>query len=221
MSLEEHAPGKSRRIQVVGDGGRCSSVWSVFSAKHSADLYIVPRMFGGAVKVSLHESGSWQAGLTKEAAVDFTLSESRHWEIWNRGNEQAAGVVPAWSLLIPDEELRSGAVDPKAHIIPPVGANHASSIHFLMMSNEGPTVNFDDDVYIVGRWRLCGRDESCLLVARRIPWTSDLREWAEVVRKQVAAQAAAAGIEKDPNHRYYLHGHNAEGVRFGLELAAS
>ena len=54
-------------------------------------MYICPRMLGGAVKVSLHESGSWHVGLTKQNSEDFPSGTSRHWEIWNGGSELAAG----------------------------------------------------------------------------------------------------------------------------------
>jgi hypothetical protein len=211
MSLIEYAPKKSRRIQLTGGSKRCSTVWTIVSAKHSADLYICPHMLGGAVKASLHESGSWQAGLTS--------GESRHWDIWERGEELAPGMVRAWYLLIPDQELRVADHDSKAYKLPPVGPEHAASIEFLMMSNGGPTVSFDD-AHVVGRWRLAGRNESCLVVARRIPWTSQQRTWANLAREQAIAQAEAAGIQKTKEHRYYFHGHDAQGVRFGVELAA-
>lgn len=220
MLLPEYASGKSRRIQLTGGPDRCSTVWAIFSARRSADMYICPRMLGGRVKVSLHQSGSWQLGLTQESSADVCSDGSRHWDIWKRGGELAPGTVRAWYLLIPDQELRVAAYDSKAHKLPPVGPEHAASIEFLMMSNEGPTVNFDD-VHVVGRWRLEGRNESCLVVARRIPWTSDLQSWANFARKQAGTQAEAAGILKKKEDRYYFHNHDAQGVRFGLELAAT
>ena len=177
-------------------------------------------MLGGAVKVSLHQSGSWQVGLTTESPADLRSGGSRHWDIWKRGGELAPGTVRAWYLLIPDEELRVADHDSKAHKLPPVGPQHAASIEFLMMCNEGPTVNFDN-AHVVGRWCLGGRNESCLVVARRIPWTAEQQTWANSAREQAVAKAEAAGIQRLKEHRYYFHGHDAHGVRFGLELAAT
>ncbi len=219
MSLVEYAPGKSRRIQLVGGPNRCSTVWAIFSGKRSADIYICPRMSGGAVKVSLHQSGSWQVGVTKEHSAHIE-GTSRHWEIWKRGGELAPGVVRAWYLLIPDQEHRVADHDSKAHLLPAVGPNYAASIEILMMDSAGPTVNFDD-AHIVGRWLLEGRSESCLVVTRRVPWNSEQQNWAESARKHAVAQAETAGIPKRKEHRYYFHGHDAQGVRFGLELAAT
>lgn len=204
----------------MGSGDRCSTVWAVFSAKRTADIYISPRMLGGEVKVSLHETGSWQAGLTAESPNHLRSGGSRHWDIWKRGGELAPGTVRAWYLLIPDQELRAGTYDNKAHRIPPVGVDHAASIEFLMMPNEGPTVEIDD-AHVIGRWRLEGRDESCLIVARRILWTTELQGWADAARFQAAAHAKSAGIPKSAEHRYFFHCRDVQGVRFGIELAAS
>lgn len=220
MAIPEYAPGKSRRIQLVGSGDRHSTVWGIFSARHTADLYVCPRMHGGAIKVSLHQSGSWQVGLTAEHAARQNHVSSRHWDIWNRSEEMAPGLVRAWYLLIPDEELRTVMSDVKVDQLPPVGADHAASIELLMVSDEGPQLDFDD-THLIGRWRLGGRAESCLVIARRIAWTDDLKAWANEARTQAITAATVAGIAPNTDHRYYIHGHDAQGVRFGLELAPS
>lgn len=220
MSLVEYAPGKSRRIQLIDGSGRCSTVWAIFSAKRTADIYVCPRIMGGAVKVSLHQSGSWQVGFTKESSAKLNAGRTRHWDIWKGGAEIGPGTVRAWYLLIPDQELRAADEDTKAHKVPPVGPDHAASIELLIMSNDGPSVAFDD-AHIVGRWRLGSRDESCLVVARRIAWTEEQQAWANASREQAVAQAEAAGVRKSRDHRYYFHGSDVAGVRFGLELAAT
>jgi hypothetical protein len=120
VSLAEYASGKSRRIQLTGGPARCSTVWAIFSAKHTADMYICPRMLGGAVKVSLHQSGSWQVGFTTESRTHLRWAGSRHWEMWKRGEELAPGTTRAWYLL-PDQELRVATYDNKAYKLPPVG----------------------------------------------------------------------------------------------------
>lgn len=217
MTAIEHDPGKSARVS--GGPDRCSTVWAIFSAKRSADMYICPRILGGAVKVSLHQSGSWQVGMTKEGAATLPGEITRHWDIWRRGGEMAPGTVRAWYLIIPDEELRGATPDAKAHQLPPVGAGHAASIEFLLISNDGPNLAFDN-AHIVGRWRLYGLNESCLVIARRIPWSTEQEAWASMIRMQAVAQAEANGIPCSREHRYYFHGYDLQGVRFGLELAA-
>jgi hypothetical protein len=219
MLITEYAPGKSCGLQLTDGANRFSTVWGVFSAKRGADMYVAPRMLGGAVKVSLHQSGSWQAGLADARPAHRWSNGSRHWDIWKRGPELAPGTVRGWYLLIPNQELRTGPADGRAHRVPPVGDGHAVSIEFLMMTNQGPTVEFDD-THIIGRWVLCGRDESCLLIARRIPWPEEVQVWANAARSAAAAQLVSAGFKVSHEDRYYIHGYNAQGVRFGLELAA-
>ena len=86
------------------------------------------------------------------------------------------------------------------------------------MTNQGPTVVFDD-AHIIGRWVLRGRDESCLLIGRRIAWPEECKVWANAIRSDAAAQAESGGIKVSQEHRFFIHCYDAQGVRFGLELA--
>lgn len=195
-----------------------STTWKLFSGRKSPDFYIVPMMCGGALKVSLHASGSWQVGITKEHQESNEALEARHWEIWKRGPEMAPGIVRGWYLLIPERELGKGDQDPKAMQLPPVGGDGAVSLEVLMMHNEGPTPVFEHS-FIVGRWPLSQTNESCVVVARRIPWSSEHEQWADQARAEAVNQASTAGIQPDSAHRYFFHGHDTTGVRFGMELA--
>src|ERR1044071_3630477 len=125
MSIAEYAPRKSCRLQLTDGANRCSTVWVVVSAKRAADIYITPRMLGGAVKISLHQSGCWHAGLIHASSTHLWSNGSPRWEKWQRGPELAPGIVRCWYLLIPDQELRSSPADGKAHHVPPVGNGHA------------------------------------------------------------------------------------------------
>ena len=218
MAITTLSPGVSKRIQLSDGATRRSTVYVIFSAKCAADIYVVPRMLGGAVKVSLHQSGSWQVGETNESFARSISGGSRHWEIWRRGTDIGPGVTRAWYLTIPDTELRAGVADPKAYQLPPVGAGHAASLEILLLSATGPDPVFDD-AHIVAKLELKGRAESCLVLARRIPWSTEQQIWASTLRKAAFDQAAAAGIPTRSDHRYFFHGHDAQGVRFGLELA--
>jgi hypothetical protein len=60
---------KERTIRfVVGTrGGLRSSTWRCWTpAGGKSDVYLAPRSLAGSYKISLHESGSWQVGLTSE-----------------------------------------------------------------------------------------------------------------------------------------------------------
>jgi hypothetical protein len=87
--------------------GLCSHLWTCFTEKGRAksDVYIVPSTLGNIFKISLHESGSWQLGFTREYAE--TLSElrtrtgSRHWEIWERPDQLSRAVTRAFAVVLP------------------------------------------------------------------------------------------------------------------------
>jgi hypothetical protein len=67
MDIPDYKAKSSVRLALTGDGGRRSSVWSLFTAKKTPDVYVAPRVLGGQVKISLHASGSWQVGFTAES----------------------------------------------------------------------------------------------------------------------------------------------------------
>jgi hypothetical protein len=191
----------------------------LFTAKKTPDVYITPMMMGGDVKISLHKSGSWQAGLTSEGFAKLPRTSSRHWDIWPREEKAdvGPGITRAWYLVLPDQELRPGREAPEAYKLPPVGPGHAASVEVLLVANEGTEIVIDD-AHIVGRWPLAGRDESCLLAVRRIPWTEERQARAIARKEEFAAQMKAAGVTESDDYAYLIHGHNAEGVRFALEL---
>lgn len=219
--ITELDPGGSLRVQLAGLDGRVSTVLTAFSAKRSPDMYIAPRVLGGDVKISLHASGSYQVGLTREAA-SRRGTDNRHWEIWDNRDQRrdlAPGVERAWYMLLPDEELRSGSQDPNAYLLPPVGHGHAASVEFLLVSDVGPELAFDE-AHIVARFRLASAERSCLVVARRIAWVAQMQALARASRYQAEAHAQEARIALNAEHRFFIHGNDEHGVRFGLELAA-
>ena len=219
MTIEELTPGKSIRLQLSGGDDRASTAWCAFSSKKSPDMYVSPRMMGGDVKISLHASGSFNTGVVSEKAVKLSEAASRHWDIWKRSEDEIGPkATRAWYLLIPDSELRVVEVDPKARVLPPVGPGHAVSVEFLLCADVGPTLVFDD-AYVIARFDLAAREESCLIVARRIPWPEGMIALAERARAEALAQARASKLEVNEHHRLYIHGKDVDGVRFGLELA--
>lgn len=222
--LLECKPGKSIRLQMIGNGERLSTVYSFVTAKKTPDLYITPMMLGGRVKVSLHEMGSWQVGLTSEGQARVGKpGVSRHWDIWPRTTaaDLSPAVTRAWYLMLPDEQLRAGrGRDPKAIEIPDVGPDHAASVEVLMVAPEGPEIVVDSVCWLA-RLLLAGRDESALIGARRIPWPPAWRARALARRHEIAAQGAAIGKPPRDDHAYLVHGHNEQGVRFAVELASA
>ena len=217
--LREYKLGKNFKFQLASADGRHSTTYSVMTRKSTDDVYVTPMMMGGETKISLHNSGSWQAGLTVEGHARLPSSASRHWEIWKRPNELLPGVTRAWYLLLPGQELRVSSNN-TTYKLPPVGSGYAASVEFLFMTEHGPTVDFGE-VAMVGQWRLNVSGERLVIVARKVPWEENQRARAKAVMEQVRAMGNAQGVAVTSEHTCFVHGHDDQGVRFGIELAVS
>ena len=58
-------PGGTIRFNVT-DGSRRSADWRVWTVKQANDVYAAARLTAGEIKISLHESGSWQHGFVSD-----------------------------------------------------------------------------------------------------------------------------------------------------------
>lgn len=68
-------------------------------------MYVACRELRGAVKTSLHESGSWQVGFSTEffdrGFEERARPRSRHIEIWPRPPEISPGLTLALRIVVP------------------------------------------------------------------------------------------------------------------------
>jgi len=83
-----------------------AATWKLWTPKFKKDIYLACRQLGGQIKMSFHESGSWQFGFSKEGfenIVDTTVNpqRSRHAEIWDRPAPVVAGVTLALRIITP------------------------------------------------------------------------------------------------------------------------
>jgi hypothetical protein len=114
MSLHDE-DGHSERIElpgpggkvylVVGEKGRQSSVWRIFSPRNT-DVYIGVRSIMGYQKWSLHESGDWRyQWLTHEKAKQFG-AEHRVIDQWEKPEEEGdSGLTRGFSIRVRHEDL--------------------------------------------------------------------------------------------------------------------
>ena len=99
---------KATRFVVGSPQGLTSSVWRVWT--HKNDVYFQAESLGGALKVSLHESGRWQMSFTTEFVKKMQAKGqwpaiSRHMSRWLRPTE-ISSVTLAFRIIIPTSELR-------------------------------------------------------------------------------------------------------------------
>ena len=100
-------PGKPLRFAVFADDGRRSIGWTLWTGRHTRDVYLTARPLRGLWKMSFHQSGSWHSGLTEELVAAAALPiPSRHLDTWKMPDELAEGVQRSVELVFPDSELR-------------------------------------------------------------------------------------------------------------------
>lgn len=100
-------PGSTTRFNAT-DGSRRSADWRVWTVKNANDIYAAARIVAGEIKISLHETGSWQHGFTADGKAKDSLlpGQSRHFTIWQRPGEIVPGWTRAVRIIIPDAALQ-------------------------------------------------------------------------------------------------------------------
>jgi hypothetical protein len=94
------------RFSVCSDDGFRAASWKSLTPSGKEDVYLTCREHGGALKVSLHQSGSWQLAYD-QSFFERSISETdrtergRFIDSWQRPSPIAAGVVHALRIVTP------------------------------------------------------------------------------------------------------------------------
>lgn len=99
------------RIAVGNVNGPHSAVFRIWSPKGKSDVYAAVRDIAGDIKISLHETGVCNAGLTnqfamREFAAVTAMRGSRHQSQWFRQTHTGCMIVTPLQFVIPSSELR-------------------------------------------------------------------------------------------------------------------
>lgn len=101
-------PEHSLRFSVRDEDGHRAATWKLLTTtgggKH--DVYLACRSLGGALKTSLHESGSWHVGFVRgfakeNLAADDPKGEDPYLDLWPRPAEIGRGVTLAYRIVVP------------------------------------------------------------------------------------------------------------------------
>lgn len=91
---------------------RRSGIWKCWAnlGNGKNDVYVTNRATGKALKVSLHETGSWRIAflsgfLREEIQADSRLRSNRLVDIWPRPEEISAGCTLALRIVIPEDAV--------------------------------------------------------------------------------------------------------------------
>jgi hypothetical protein len=86
-----------------------SSVWRLWVTPNSNDIYLAPRVSAHEFKASLHQSGVWRIGVTKEhQESDWSLigpDQDRAMRKWARPPELIPGLTTAFHVVVPWSEV--------------------------------------------------------------------------------------------------------------------
>jgi hypothetical protein len=98
------------RVAVGRALGPQSAVFRIWSPPGKSDVYAAVRDIAGDIKISLHETGKCNAGLTiqfsrREMAAVTAMGGSRHQSQWIRQTHVGSLIVTPLQFVIPDSEL--------------------------------------------------------------------------------------------------------------------
>lgn len=129
---------KAIRFGVTDNKGNRSSTWICTIAKPPKnDIYLVCRELGGALKISLHESGDWRFAYNQDFFDDNfdEIDKSRNGrsiEKWTRPPEIASGVTLAMRILIPWGSITTA-----------IGQGSEEDIYWVNQPLDGYAIEFD------------------------------------------------------------------------------
>ncbi len=134
-----HMPESSVRFCIADEDRKLRAAsWKVWSPKGKNDVYVACRELGGAIKVSLHESGFWHLGYDQKfydekIPKDFVGHSDRFALKWIRPSENFPGVTFAIRILTPHSSVASVFESlSKLHIIKPPVEDRAVEVGIFL-----------------------------------------------------------------------------------------
>ena len=98
----------SIRFGVLNEAGQRAATWKLFARTGvgKQDVYLTCRALGGAIKASLHQSGSWHVGFDRGFLRDNlhesdTRQDDLYLDRWPRPACIAPGITLAYRVIVP------------------------------------------------------------------------------------------------------------------------
>jgi len=185
-------PGGTLRFVVAAADGRRSVDWRVWTARNSDDAYVAARLVAGEIKVSLHESGSWQHGFVTDdkAGKHRPPGTPRHFAIWPRPPEMVPGWTLAMKMVVPASELQtrpsSGTLERPVIEIPAPPGHQAVVVEIWLEAAGDHAFLRLEESYLAGRLRQHGGGRVWVVSrAASLPWEPRQRfsPYTEAARK--------------------------------------
>jgi hypothetical protein len=211
--------GKEFRVAVGSPDAQRSTVWK-FSTQTN-EIYILSRMFGADVKVSLHSTGEgrWAATGDWVKKEPGRVNADRLIAKWQMREPSGGEASHVFRVRIPTSELRVSDVDEdlsNVQWLAPAQPDSALSLecYITPQSSADPTLGAVLPLDVVfrlplanGRWLVVFQDDKPI-------------EGFDIggARAEVCAQSRARGIEPIPKHRACLMDVSGNGIRGLIEL---
>ena len=219
--MADNKPIKSEIRFAVGDPvGRRSTVWKI--AINGSDIYIMSRMFGHDVKVSLHASGACAFSRTGNwvRAEPGRKNADRHFERWTVARPEGNASVNIFRMQIPETELR--VIDEPEDLeavdwipVPPKGTTISLECYLTPVYPSDPAVGANlPHPCLCSLPLVCGR---WLVVLNHVA-PKDGKSLAPL-RAQILAEAQRCDIEVQPVYRSAALETGDDSVRGLIELA--
>jgi hypothetical protein len=222
-SLVLPGPGGTIRV-VVGEPGRQSGLWRIWSNPNKFDVYIAVRIIAGYQKWSLHETGDWRFQWVSDDRARQFGRDKRIIDQWRRPEEIGqTGVTMGFSIRVRRKDLVEVA-DPEevpadAVWLPTPPEGRVTGLHVTIAR---PNRGEFETTGMVPLGGLTLADGSALLLLVSVEPLSD--EQDQEIDGLIAATVEAVkehGVDlaATGNPRMALGGFNAEGHRFVWDVA--
>lgn len=137
-------PESAVRFAVRDPEGRRSATWKCWSPSGKNDVYLACRELAGALKTSLHQSGSWHVAYFRDFFEDRVPEEhrtnrGRFIDQWSRPSAIAPGLTLAFRIVTPWSSVTSiGDLPPSITLVPPPAEGRAIEFDIFLFEGAMP-----------------------------------------------------------------------------------
>ena len=135
-------PEQSIRFVVASQDTLRAATWKCWNPPNASDVYLACRELGGALKASLHQSGSWHLayldGFYEKSIPDEMKTESgRFISKWAKPTEIAPGFTLAFQIYTPSAAVNSPLeISSKFECIPAASDGLAIEISIFILADD-------------------------------------------------------------------------------------
>jgi hypothetical protein len=174
------------RFGITNNNGLRAATWTITNPKSKSDIYISCRELRGTIKASLHQSGSWHIGYSKDAVEKYLATDqNKYMEIWSRPNPIALGFTLAFRIVTPYSAVTCRLIESSKDIkwIPNCNEGFATEIDLIITSPDTAIINWPGkekmDTKLLGSFKLSNEETAWLVY-----WTVPLPDFSGLSGKQ-------------------------------------